>query len=457
MNDKANLILSKLRTNGHSAFIVGGAVRDLLIGKEPKDFDIVSSAAPADIKEIFKGFQILEIGEAFGIVSVVIDGEPFEIAQMRKDSKGSDGRRPDFVTPVNSIGEDLARRDFTMNAIAMINEHEFIDPFGGSRDIEDKIIDFVGDAAERINEDKLRILRAFRFMSQLGFNFSIRTHKAIEKFFDNGGGFNSISQERITAEFNKILTGKNAFNTVRLLAEMKILEHIIPETYRLFEPHDNKWHTEELAPFGTAIISHVLHVFKAATEFECENVLALRLAALLHDIAKPVCRGQNKYGQSNFHGHDLKGAEITFCILTRMKFPNDLIDLVVSMVRHHMNMHDITKMKKDYKIRRLLGRKDFDMLLALGICDTTGTAAENGVPNHEEATKLLQTVVMLREKFPDMLPDPIITGKDLIFEGKKPGPEFKDILFKTHNFQLNGETDRNKLLKFAMGLFNNVG
>jgi len=344
---KVDFICGSLRLTGCDAFVVGGAVRDLIMGRKPKDFDITTNASEQKIRDCLFGKEILEMGAAFGIFTVILDGEPFEIAQMRLDSKESDGRRPKDVKFVSRIEQDLARRDFTMNAMAIDPKTgKITDPFGGQKDIANKVINFVGNAEERIAEDKLRIFRAFRFMSQLGFTFSAETLHALTQF---SGDFASVSQERITTEFEKILMGDNAFNTIKLMAELGFLQMIIPEMTALSEPHNNGFHTEVMAPFGNSIMAHVMFVFKFACEDDTcsgDEKLILRLGALLHDIGKPLCRGDKPDGTNNFHGHDLVSGRMVLQILTRMRFPKDIVNMVFIIVKNHMQHHDFGKMKK---------------------------------------------------------------------------------------------------------------
>jgi len=465
-NANVNLIASRLNSNGFECYVVGGAVRDFQMGKEPHDIDLTSNASPADIKRIFADFQVLEIGEAFGITAVVVNGIPYEIAQYRKDI-GGNGRRPDGIEIVRDIEIDLARRDFTMNAMAWDPIKEIMrDPFAGTLDIHDKEICFVGNPIDRITEDKLRILRAFRFMSQLSFTLDKAAMKAIEKFVLNGCSFSGVSQERITAELSKLLIGPSAFETVKLMFELNIMQMLIPETARLHEAHNNSWHTETMKPFGNTILAHVMFVFQAANDVVCggqvgkfdapladdNEKLVLMLAALLHDIGKPFCREKKTDGSSRFLNHDTVGADLTREILVRMRFPSEIVDRVASLVRRHMNAHDLPKMKKVHKIRRLLGSKDFHLLFNLSACDTLGTAASNGVPNTKDMIDFDKCVTDLVKQFGQVLPEPIVTGVHLIAEGLKPGPDFKKRLDVAFNMQLDGTTDKKKLVNHAVGL-----
>jgi len=206
INVNAKQIITRLQYAGFDTFLVGGAVRDIIMGRPPKDWDIVTAAHPEEIKSVCSDMRPICVGEAFGIVTLICNDEVFEIATMRTDGNYSDGRRPDSVQFVTDIRSDLERRDFTMNAIAIDPiKGTMIDPFCGGLDIHDKTICFVGFPEDRIAEDKLRILRAFRFAAQLGFTFEENTFNAICEAIKSDNVFDGISQERITAEFSKIL------------------------------------------------------------------------------------------------------------------------------------------------------------------------------------------------------------------------------------------------------------
>jgi tRNA nucleotidyltransferase (CCA-adding enzyme) len=453
INHNAKFICEKLHDAEFYAYIVGGAVRDMIRKVEPKDWDICTNATVDQLHEVFKGFQIHNVGAAFGVCTVIINGEPFEIAQMREDIGGNDNRHPQSVAAVSNIVTDLNRRDFTINAIAYDPTYNvFIDSLEGEKDIKNKIIKFVGNPQKRIEEDNLRILRAFRFASQFDYEFSSETFTAILNFFYDGGDFSKISAERITAEFIKILTGKAAFKIIHLMAVHDILDYIIPEIAEMRMPHNSYYHTEEMLPFGNSILAHTLFVFKYA----CEKTdkLQIRLAALLHDIGKNRCRETKQDGTDRFLFHDKMSAKMTEEILTARKFDRQTINEVVALVEDHMNMHNIVKMSNIAKIRRLLGKKNFNDLYILGIADTLGTSGNNKVPNYEDAEILTNCINKYVSQFPVMLPEPFIRGDDLIVAGKRPGPEFSHALKVAYDQQLRGATDKKKVLNHALGTMN---
>jgi tRNA nucleotidyltransferase/poly(A) polymerase len=297
--EKALLIVNSLQKAGFVAGFVGGFCRDNLMGKEPHDIDIVTTAKPDQIKRSIPEAHFTEVGESFGIVVAVIQGETFEIATTRADIFDglTDGRHPSDVTLGCTIEADSGRRDFTMNSI-FLNPitNQFIDPFNGKQDIENKIIRFVGNPEDRINEDHLRILRAFRFKAKLGFDFSDDTFEALKKDCKDTNILTGVSVERITAEMNKILLAPHVAITLSLMARLGLLQQIIPEIITIIEcDHDTPWHTEEFEDWGATVWSHTLSVVENAAkhkkELKDENrQLALMWAALLHDIGKPNCK-----------------------------------------------------------------------------------------------------------------------------------------------------------------------
>lgn len=448
MNEKqtALRVLNDLETAGFKAFLVGGCVRDQLIGRNPKDFDVCTSATPDQIENVFQNFQTLEVGKKFGIVTVVIDHEPIEIATFRADVfETSDGRHPSEVTRVQTIEEDLARRDFTMNAMAMSENGDVVDPFGGLNDVRNRVIRFVGDPSTRLNEDSLRALRAVRFQSQLGFDVEDGSLRAL-----NGVDLNGVSQERITQELTKILTGDFVVKAMRTLKDTGLLWKMVPELERLLEPHDSPWHLEA-DETGNSIWAHVIRVLEGTvnetSESSSHERLVVRLSGLFHDIGKPVVR-EPKGDHSRFLGHDVTGAKMTKEILTRMRFPSDVIAEVSELVRMHMNMHDIGAIKKVTAARKLLGRKDIENLLKLARSDDAATVNDIEVAGGH--IDLMSAVGAWRDRFPVMLPKPILTGLDLIEAGAKPSKEFGKVLEEAFNDQLNGVEDKHKLLSRSL-------
>ena len=336
------MIIEALASNGFEGYIVGGAVRDHILGKAAKDIDIATNALPVQIQEIAsaKGWPTVEVGAAFGVVVVVIDNQPYEVTTFRSEVYGEDSHRPESVAYCASLSDDLSRRDFTMNALAMDAEGRVIDKFGGLNDIEQKLIRTVGDSVKRFSEDGLRMFRAARFAAQLGFTIEAETLGAISLCLDR---INGLSVERVKTEIEKTLlsdypelglnvmlrTGlfdcscrsrdKGKDRSVKILPELRHLDGL--EQNPAYHYFDGWGHT-------------------MAAVKETPKELTLRWAALLHDVGKglPGVRILNKKGNWSDPGHDAKGAELAHAILERLKLPPEQVDRIAWLVRRHMQM-----------------------------------------------------------------------------------------------------------------------
>lgn len=352
------LICETLQRAGHTAYCVGGAVRDRLMGREAHDWDIATSARPDLVKALFP--RVEPTGLQHGTVSVIFDGAAYEVTTYRADGDYSDGRRPDAVTFVDTIEEDLARRDFTVNAIAYDPiGGDLVDPFGGQSDIDHRLIRCVGDPKERFAEDGLRILRAARFMSTLGFEPEADTLRAMIECAPMVDG---LAAERIQAEFCKAIMGANPAVAFRVLAGTGALERIIPEFAAMYGCGQNRYHAYD-------VWTHTLAVLNA-----CPADLVVRLAALFHDVDKPTCKGAHpKHGDVTFYNHEEMGAETTDAIMRRLKFSTDVRESVVHLVRHHLVRYE--RGWAAAAIRRWVrsvGRNNVASLLALARADIIG-------------------------------------------------------------------------------------
>ena len=322
LNNDVEFILDILNKNGEG-YIVGGSVRDILLGVSPKDYDFTTNIAYSTLKELFKDYNPKEIGKHFGILMIKINGIHYEIAKFRKDIGILNGRHPESVKFVDEIAEDLKRRDFTINAMAYSRKNGLIDLYNGSSDIKNKLIRFVGDPGLRIKEDALRILRAVRFVSALGFDLETETKKAILK---NKLQLKKISKERIREEFSKILLSDYVDKGLLLMKELGILEIIIPEIEMLYEFNQNNPHHHK------DVFAHTVSVVK-----NTQKDLLTRITALFHDIGKPPnTHSIDKNGISHYYGHENNSAEIASAALRRLKFPNDFIRDVDVLIRNHM-------------------------------------------------------------------------------------------------------------------------
>ena len=414
-------ILNKLNEYG-KGYIVGGAIRDILLGLKPKDVDFATNLPYGILKTLFSEYTPKETGKSFGVLRIRINNIDYEIAKFRKDIYGKEKK----VSFVDDIRNDLARRDFTINAMAYNEVEGIVDLYNGEKDIENKVINFIGNAEQRIIEDPLRVLRTFRFMSRLNFSLSENTIEAIknQKFL-----LKNIPEERITMEFSKLLLGDNIKNTLTLMKDTGVLELTILEFKATYDfnqcnPHHN-----------LDLFNHIINVVsKVPADLE------LRYSALLHDIAKPVVQTFDEKGIAHYKTHEIVGADMARDILTRMKLPVKLIDTVVEIIKKHMVLYkDIT----DKKFNKLLSEMGYDNLWRLiehSIADNSSkndevVSTENDL--HERLKRAVEKQMQVTVN------DLAVNGKDLIelgFTGKEVGEIKKELLDK----YLSEEIQNNK-------------
>jgi poly(A) polymerase len=422
-------VVQRLVDAGHRAVFAGGCVRDMLLGKAPQDFDVATAAMPEAVMKLFR--RHVAVGAAFGVICVLSNDDPplqVEVATFRGETTYSDGRHPDNVCFTDEV-EDVKRRDFTINGLLFDPlKNEVLDYVGGRKDLERKMVRAIGDPKRRFAEDHLRMLRAIRFATRMDFEIEGATFGAIK---DHAGKITSISAERIRDELNAMLTGPNPRRALELLKQSRLLKHILPEIEALegvqqpaeFHPEGDVW-THTLLLLGQ--LSHApLHV---------------ALGALFHDIGKPATFEQSD--RIRFNEHEHVGAEMTEKIMTRLKYSNDEIDRVVSLVKQHMVFKDVTKMRKS-TLKRFLRQSHFEDHLALHKLDCN--ASHGRLTNYEFCREQ-----MSREDEKTLHPAPLITGADLIALGLTPGPKFKEILKEVEDRQLEGTLlDKDAALKFV--------
>ena len=410
-------ILEKIEQNKFDGFLVGGCVRDILLNKTPKDWDITTNALPEEIQNIFED-SIYE--NNFGTVAVKTDSKDktlkiIEITTYRTEGNYTDQRHPDKIEFVTDINEDLSRRDFTINAMAMDKNGKIIDPFNGKEDLENKIIKAVGDPQKRFSEDALRLLRAVRLSVELNFNIEINTEKAI---LEKSKDIQNIALERIRDEFTKLIMSENASDGIRLLEKTNLLESIIPELREGINCDQNKHHTD------TVFVHNLKTLDYAAKE---NYSLEVRLAALMHDIGKPrTKRGRGE--DATFHGHEVIGARMVQSILTRLHFSKEIVQKVRHLVRQHMFMYNVDEVSES-GVRRLLSRiglEHLDDILNLRKSDRIGSNTAKAFPY-----KLRHLLFMIEK----VRRDPIspkalkINGTDLMEELKlDPSPRLGFLL-----------------------------
>ncbi|GAB4140702.1 MAG: HD domain-containing protein [Patescibacteria group bacterium] len=348
--------LEMLEKNNFESFLVGGCVRDLLLKKTPKDWDITTNALPEEIQKIFPN-SFYE--NDFGTVGVIIEKQILEITTYRVDGEYIDNRHPKKISFTRRLEEDLERRDFSINAIAMNKDGKIFDPFNGQIDLKNKIIRTIGNPDDRFSEDALRLLRAVRFAVSLDFKIDEKVRISILR---NAPKLGSISAERIRDEFSKILISNFPANGIYLLDELNLLSYIIPELLFCKGVKQNLHHIYD-------VWQHLINSLK----FCPSRKLELRMASLLHDIGKPQTK-KGKGINASFHAHEFVGAKMTKQILKRLKFPKKFIDYVVHLVQNHMFFYEETV--TDSAVRRILKRIGVENLqdfIDLRVADRLGS------------------------------------------------------------------------------------
>ena len=355
LSHQAVRALDLLHAAGHEAWIVGGCVRDYLLGIQSKDFDITTSALPEETKRVFQCFPVIETGIRHGTVTVVLEGEPLEITTYRVDGDYTDARHPDEVTFTRSLREDAARRDFTMNAMAYAPGEGLRDFFGGQDDVKAGIIRAVGDPAVRFQEDALRILRGIRFAAVLGFVLEPETEQAARRYAHL---LQKVSTERIAQELSKLLCGREAGRILTTYPD--ILGQVIPELLPMVGfDQQNIHHCHDLLTHTAVAVDHV------------PPVLHLRLAMLLHDVGKPATFSQGKDGQGHFYGHAKESVRLAGEILRRLRYPKALIEKVETLIRCH---DSVLEEERILRWLNKLGEETFFELLWVQRADTAALA-----------------------------------------------------------------------------------
>ena len=436
---EANELIHTLQSNGHTAYVVGGCVRDSIMGRIPHDWDICTSATPDEMLEIFKDYRIIETGLQHGTVTVVINGNGYEITTYRIDGVYSDNRRPDSVAFTNDLIEDLKRRDFTINAMAYNDNECLIDPFHGLYDIEDKIIRCVGLPEDRFNEDALRILRAIRFGCQLDFGIHPSIGWCIG-YTDIKIKLNNISVERINAEFTKMIICNNFHD--RLAKHYSLFALFIPTLNSMIGfKQNNPWHEYDV----------FLHTYHALEKCKSDDLI-VKLAVFFHDFGKPHCYQDGEDGIRHFKGHGKVSADMTNTIMRQLRFDNDTREKVVELVYYHDATIEIGK-KYIKRWLNKIGEKQFRRLLEVKKADNKAQNLYLSQPEIEklnEIEKLLEEVLQEKECF--SLKDLAINGQDLIGIGYKSNKELGNTLNTILQKVIDGDlpNDREKLLQEAI-------
>lgn len=432
--EKAEIILHTLEEAGYEAYVVGGCVRDSILGRSPDDWDITTSAKPEEVKALFR--RTVDTGLVHGTVTVMLDKEGFEVTTYRVDGEYEDGRHPKEVSFTASLEEDLKRRDFTMNAMAYNPKRGIVDLFGGVQDMEKQIVRCVGNPVERFTEDALRILRAVRFSAQLGFSIEGETLKAISVLAPN---LKYISAERIQVELLKLLVSPHP-DYLRTAYEAGITKEILPEFDRCME-------TEQNTPHHCYTVGE--HTLQSLLNIRADKVL--RLTMLLHDIGKPDVKRTDENGRDHFKTHGPEGERMAVSILRRLKMDNDTIRKVRSLIK----WHDYRPEGKAVSVRKaisLIGEELFPLYLEVQRADILAQSTYK----REEKLARLSAVSALYEEIMEKgqcisLKTMALTGRDLIDAGYAPGKELGEILERLLVHVLENPEDNKKeiLLKLA--------
>ena len=424
-------IIETLEQNGYEAYAVGGCVRDSILGREPNDWDITTSADPYEVKKLFS--HTIDTGLQHGTVTIMLEHVGYEVTTYRIDGDYEDSRHPKEVTFTKSLEEDLKRRDFTVNAMAYNDRDGLIDLFHGMDDIQKKVIRCVGNAEERFTEDALRIMRAVRFSAQFGYEIEPETKKAIVKLAPN---LKNISAERIREELIKLLVSDHP-DYIRIAYETGITAQILPELDVCMETKQNTPHHKY------TVGEHIIH---SLTNVPGDKVL--RLAMLMHDIGKPYCITTDETGRDHFKGHAEKSAEMAAVIMHRLKFDNDTLNRVKRLAKYHDWAISLSPPIKKATVRSMISRIGEDLFPDLFTIGDADLLAQSDYFKAEKEEKQQLLKEMYREIIEQgdclSIKNLAVSGNDLIEHGMKPGKELGQVLQKMLEDVLKHPSSNNK-------------
>ncbi len=426
----ATQIVERLRANGHAAYFAGGCVRDLLLGREPSDFDVATSATPDRVLDMFP--RTFAVGAHFGVVLVATDSESAEIltevATFRSDGIYADGRRPDSVSYTNSAEQDVLRRDFTINGM-LLDPAELartgeprsavLDYVGGIEDLQAGLIRAIGDPSQRFTEDKLRMLRAVRFAARFGFAIENQTSQAIRAMARD---IDQVSRERVRDELTRMLTEGAARRAFELLESVDLLREILPEISCMrgveqppqYHPEGDVW----------------VHTLMLLEQLPAGCSATLAWGALLHDVGKPPTF-RRAPERIRFDGHVEVGVRMAEEICRRLHMSNSDTEQILALVANHMRFGNVEKMRTS-TLKRFLRLKQFDEHLALHRMDCL--SSHGGLSLYEFARQQYETAEPA-----EIQPSSLINGDDLIAMGYRPGPDFRRILTTVEDAQLEAQ------------------
>lgn len=405
-------IINKIESANHEVYVVGGALRDSLIGKRPNDYDLTTSAKPEEIIKLFD--KSILTGVKHGTVTIPLNNNNYDITTYRVESSYINKRFPESVTFTKNLYEDLLRRDFTINSLAFNPSKRIVDPFNGIDDLKKKLVRTVGDPDKRFSEDALRMLRAIRFSTNLNYNLDPKTSLAIVR---NSNNLTYISKERIRNEINTILLSDYPKRGLKLISNLGLLKYIFPSLIPLIGFNQfNKYHSRN-------VFDHTLDVVQ-----NTPKDLYTRLAALFHDSGKPDTFTVDSKGQGHFYGHETRSFEIAKESLSYLKYDNKTIKIVSTLVKNHMVSLDIKKETKIKKLIQEVGEENLDSLINLKKADMYGKNPDLGLETKD--IDLFQDKInnIIKSEVPLSIKDLAINGNDILALGIKEGIEIGKIL-----------------------------
>lgn len=430
-------IINRLKSYGFSAYIVGGSLRDMLLGIKPCDYDIATSAKPEEVENIFKGYILSDIGRKYGTIVVRINKYDVEITTFRLEGSYEENRKPCNVVFTDRIEDDLLRRDFTVNAMASDGE-VFIDLFSGRQDIEKKIIRTVNNPDMRIKEDALRILRAVRISSKLGFEIDIELKKAIKR---NRNLLYKLSKERIKQEIEKILLSDRPSVAFRTMQELDILEIVLQDLYKCIDfDQENPHHSMDLFNHTLCVVDNV------------DKNIALRYAALFHDIGKIYTKSYDENHIAHYYNHEIKSAEIAQRVLTEFNVSNEIKKRVNILITEHMKVSENATDKALRRKIRKVSEDNIFLLYSLLIADRICTIENREIEFLEKQTQRIKELLneeTAKEKFLK------INGTDIMKLGYKEGKIIGEILRYLEDIVIDNPSlnDREKLIEIVKNKF----
>jgi len=431
----AHHIVARLRSAGAKAYLVGGCVRDLLLGRRPKDFDVATDATPDRILTLFPDAR--PVGAHFGVMLVNRGGAQVEVATFRSETSYSDGRRPGQVRFESDPGKDVLRRDFTINALLQDPQTgEVLDFVGGRKDLEARVVRTIGDPEQRFRDDHLRLIRAVRFAGVLGFHIEPATMEAVRRM---ASLILRVAAERVRDELCRLLTEGDARRGAELLEESGLLIQLLPEVAAMKGvPQPPQYHPEGDVWIHTRMMLGMMR----------EPTVTLALGVLLHDVGKPVTFRVAE--RIRFDGHDALGARMAAEILGRLRFANEQIRVTERLVADHLRFKDVTQMRES-TLKKFLRQPQFEELLELHRLDCL--ASHGRLENYEFVRRKLSEIPAER-----LSPPRLITGADLIRAGYAPGPLFREILDAVEEAQLESRVEtREQALAFVASRFGPAG